>query len=98
MEIKQSIGDGSSFRYRPHFPGRAFLAIAMIAMLALAALLAAAPAQAQDQSAEPLWSADMLVAEITSVAIGAGRRRPLLQHRRHRKSSDKVALVLHAGP
>ena len=71
MEIKQSIGDGSSSRYRPHLSGRAFLAIAMIAMLALAALLAAAPAQAQGQSPEPLWSADMLVAEITSVAIGA---------------------------
>ena len=74
MEINQSIGDGSSFWYRPHLSGRAFLniaLIALIAMLALAALLAAGPAQAQDPSAEPLWSADMLVAEITSVAIGA---------------------------
>ena len=40
-------------------------------MLALAALFAAAPAQAQDQSAEPLWSADMSVVEYTSVSIGA---------------------------
>ena len=71
MGIKRSIGDGSSFRYRPHLSGLTFLAIAMIAMLALAVLLAAAPGQAQDQSAEPLWSADMLVAEITSVSIGA---------------------------
>ena len=71
MGIKHPIGDGSSFRSRPRFSGRPFLAIAVIATLAIAALFAAAPAQAQDQSAEPLWSADMLVAEITSVSIGA---------------------------
>ena len=42
MEVKQSIGSGSSFRRRPHLSGHAFLTIAVIAMLALAALLAAA--------------------------------------------------------
>ena len=71
MENRQSIGPGSNVRYWPHLSARAFLAVAAIAMLALAALLAAASVQAQDQSEKPIWSADMLVVEYTSVSIGA---------------------------
>ena len=71
MEFKRSIGYGHSLRFRPHLSARAYLFAAAIAILALAALFAAAPARAQDQGAEPLWSADMLVVEYTSDSIGA---------------------------
>ena len=71
MEIKQSIGHASNLRYRHHLSGRAFLAIAVIATLAFAVLFAAVPAQAQEQSEEPVWSADMLVVEYTEHSIGA---------------------------
>ena len=71
MEITQSIGHGPNLRYRHQLSGRALLAIAAVAMLTLTILLAAAPLEAQDQSAEPLWSADMLVVQYTDVSIGA---------------------------
>ena len=73
MEIKQSTCLRSNVWNRTHHSVRGFMAIAAIAILAIATLVAATPTQAQDQSAEPLWSADMSVVEITSVSIGADK-------------------------
>ena len=48
--------------------------------------------------ATPVWSADMLVVEYTSVFHRRSQCRPLLQRRGQRESSHKVALVLHLEP
>ena len=46
----------------------------------------------------PVWAADMLVVEYTSVSIGASSADLFSNGKGQRGSSGKVALVLHHGP